>query len=121
MVAMAKGKGKVAEAAEKKAQSAKKARVVAEKKLVEIEAKLGGMELKLAETKSINLVQVDEITNLKVTFDASEEKRYNEGFADVENFVEPIVHQAWHHGFGEGWLAALQAIGVVEDSPLRNL
>ena len=34
--------------------------------------------------------------------------------------MEPVVHQAWNHGFGEGWLAALQAIGVAEDSLLRN-
>lgn len=35
--------------------------------------------------------------------------------------MEPIVHQAWHYRFGEGWLAAQQMIGVAEDSPLRNL
>ena len=34
--------------------------------------------------------------------------------------MEPVVHQAWNHGFGEGWLATLQAMGVAEDSPLRN-
>ena len=38
------------------------------------------------------------------------------GFADAENSVEPIVFQAQHHG----WLAVLQAMGVAEDSPLRN-
>ena len=39
---------------------------------------------------------------------------------DAKNSVKPIVHQAWLHGFGEGWLVALQAMGVAEDSPLRN-
>ena len=34
--------------------------------------------------------------------------------------MEPIVHQAQHQGFEEGWLAALQTMGVAEDSPLRN-
>ena len=34
--------------------------------------------------------------------------------------MEPIVLQAWHHGFGEGWVATLQTMGVAEDSPLRN-
>ena len=34
--------------------------------------------------------------------------------------MEPIVHQARTHGFGKGWLAALQTMGVIEDSPLRN-
>ena len=91
-----------------------------EKKLTEVEVKLGSVELKLAEAKSLSLTQADEIANLKVAFEAYEEKWYNEGFADAENSVEPIVHQARFHGFGEGWLAALQAMGVAEDSPLRN-
>ena len=34
--------------------------------------------------------------------------------------MEPIVHQSQRHGFGEGWIAALQAIGVPDDSPFRN-
>ena len=66
------------------------------------------------------MAQVDEIAELEAVLDASEEKGYNEGFADAENSVEPIVLQAWHHGFGEGWLATLQTMGVAEDSPLRN-
>ena len=28
--------------------------------------------------------------------------------------------EAWKLGFEEGWLATLQALGVPEDSPLRN-
>ena len=91
-----------------------------EKKLTEVEVKLGSVELKLAEAKSLSLTQADEIANLKVAFEACEEKWYNEGFSDAENSVEPIVHQARFHRFGEGWLAALQAMGVAEDSPLRN-
>ncbi|KAL0006281.1 hypothetical protein SO802_013842 [Lithocarpus litseifolius] len=94
-VATIKDKGKVAEATEKKAWSIEKARLVAEKKLTEI-------------------------ADLNAALDACKQKWYNEGFADVENSVEPIVHQARHHGFGVGWLAALQAIGVTDDSPLRN-
>ena len=34
--------------------------------------------------------------------------------------MEPIVHQARSHGFREGWLVALQVMGVPEDSLLRN-
>ena len=65
-----------------------------EKKLTEMEVKLGGMELKLAEVESLNLAQADEITDLKTTLETCEEKWYNEGFADAENFIKPIVHQA---------------------------
>jgi len=119
-VATAKEKGKVAKAAEKKAQSAKKAQLVAEKKLIEMEVKLGGTELKLAEAESLNLAKADEITDLKAALKACKEKWYNKGFVDAENSVEPIVHQVRHHGFWEGWLAALQAMRVVEDSPPRN-
>ena len=63
-----------------------------EKKLTEIEVKLGGTKLKLAEEKSLNLAQAEEIAHLKAALDACEEKWYNEGFADAENSMEPIVH-----------------------------
>ena len=53
--------------------------------------------------------------------EACEEKWYNEGFADVENFAEPVVNQARRLGFEADWFAALQALGVPEDSPLRDL
>lgn len=82
--------------------------------------KLGGTELKLAEGESLNLVQADEIANLKVVLEACENKWYNEGFVDTKNFVEPVIRQAQRLMFGEGWLVALQAAGVPEDSPLRN-
>lgn len=94
---------------------------MAEKNLAETEEKLGGIELKLAQVESLTLTQADKIADLKAVLEVAEERGYNQGFADAENSVEPIVHQAPTHGFGEGWLVALQAIGVAEDSPLRNL
>ena len=120
-VATAKKKGKAVKAAKKKAQSSEKARLVAERNLAEAEDKLGAVELKLVEVASLNLAQADKIVDLKVALEACETKWYNEGFADAENSVEPIVHQARSHGFEEGWLADFQAMGVPEDSPLRNL
>ena len=68
----------------------------------------------------MNLAHVDEVADMKVAFMACEDKWYNEGFTDAKNSVEPVVHQAWVQGFEEGWLAALQALGVPKDSPLRN-
>lgn len=82
--------------------------------------KLRGTELKLAEAESLNLAQVDEIADLKAALKAYEDKWNNVGFADTENSVEPIVYQARRRGFGEGWMATLQAMGVSDDSPLRN-
>ena len=103
----AKEKVKATEVVEKELKVAKKAQLVIKKKLVEVEEKLGGVMLKLAQVESLTLTQADEIVNLKVALDAAEEKGYNQGFVDAENSVEPVVHQAWNHGFGEGWLAAL--------------
>ena len=85
-----------------------------------MEGWLEGVELKLVEAASLNLAQADQIADLKSTLEACENKWYDEGFADAEKSAEPVVHQARLHGFGEGWLAALQVIGVPEDSPLRD-
>ena len=72
-----------------------------------MKAKLEDIELKMAEVESLSLAQADEIADLKVGLDASEQMEYNLGFVDAENSVEPVVHQAQSHGFGEGWLATL--------------
>lgn len=48
----------------------------------------------MAKEESLNLTQADEIVDLKVDLEACEEKWYNESFADTENSVETIVHQA---------------------------
>lgn len=93
-ISTVKDKGKAAEAVEKKVHAAKKDQSIMEKKLTETEVKLGSIELKLAEAESLNLAQADTIVDLKATLEACKEKWYNEGFADAENSVEPIVHQA---------------------------
>ena len=77
--------------------------------------------MKLAEAISLNTSQAKKLTDLKVALEACEQKWYNEGFADAEQSVEPIVAQARKLGFEAGWFAALQALGVPEDSPLRDL
>ena len=105
---------------EKKAAASKKARVLAEKKSTELEMNLGETELKLAGAESLNLAQVDELADLKAALEACENKWYDEGFVDVENSVELVVCQGRKLRFEEGWLAALQAMRILEDSPLRN-
>ena len=115
-----KEKGKAVEVAEKKAKVAKKAQLVVEKKLAEVEEKLGGIKLKLAQAESLTLAQANEIADLKTTLDTAKDKGYNQGYADAENSMELVVHQARTYGFGEGWLAALQVMGVAKYSPLRN-
>ena len=118
--ATAKEKVKAAATAKKKAAVFEKARVVAEKRSSELEVKLRETELKLVEVASMNTTLAEEVTDLKAALEAYENKWYNEGFTDAENSAEPIILEARKRGFGEGWLVALQVLGVPEDSPLRN-
>ena len=119
-MAIAKDKEKVVEDAEKRAREVEKAQALAEQGLAKMGEKLGEMELKLAETKSLSLAQATEIAKLKAALTAAEDKWYNVGFSNAKNSVEPIIYQSWRHGFGEGWVAALQAMRVPSDSLLRN-
>ena len=61
-----------------------------------------------------------ELAYLRAALEDCEEKWYNEGFTDTENSVEPVVNQARKMGFEARWFAALQDLGVPEDSPLRD-
>ena len=99
--AAAKEKGKAIEVVKKKAQASKKAR-------------------QLVEADSLNLAQANQIIDLKAALKACKNKWYNEDFADAEKSAKLVIHQARFHGFGEGWLVVLQAMGVPEDFPLRN-
>ena len=117
---MAKEKLKVAESVEKKAAAAEKNRALAEKRCVEILAQQNETEVKLAEAISLNTANAEELADLRAALATAEQKWYNEGFADAENSTEPVVARAWNLGFEAGWFAALQALGVPEDSHLRD-
>ena len=115
-----KEKAKAIVTAEKKAAASKKARVSAEKRSSKLEAKLGETKLKLAEAASLNTMWAEKLAYLKATLEGCESKWYDEGFADAENSVELVINEARKLAFKEGWLAALQVVGVPEDSPLRD-
>ena len=66
------------------------------------------------------MTQAKELADLRVALGACEEKWYNEGFANVENSGEPVVTEAHKIGFEAGWFAALQVLGVPEDSLLKD-
>ena len=119
-VKTAKEKLKAAESAEKKAAAAEKNRALAEKRYAELLTKQNEMEVKLAETISLNTSNADEIADLRAGLAAVEQKWYDVGFADAENSVEPVVARARNMGFEAGWFATLQAMGVPEDSQLRD-
>ena len=97
-----------------------KAKALAEKRSAKLVAKQNEADLKLVEALSLNIAQVEELVDLRVAFEACEEKWYNERFADAENSVEPVVNEARRLGFAVGWLATLQALRVPKDSPLRD-
>ena len=115
-----KDKAKAAATTKKKAAASEKARASEEKRSSELEVKLGATKQKIAEATSLNTAREEELASLKVALEAYENKWYNEGFTDAENSAEPIILEARKLGFGEGWLVALQVLGVPEDSPLRN-
>ena len=117
---MAKDKIKAAGAAEKRAAIAKKARALAEKRLAELTTKHNEIDLKLAKAASLNVALTEELANLWVALEACENKWYNEGFADAEKGVEPVIKEARQLSIQEGWMAALHASGVPEDSYLRD-
>ena len=117
---MSKEKAKAAAITKKKAAAYEKARVSTEKRFSDLEANLGETELKLAKAASLNTVRVEELADLEVALEGCESKLYDEGFFDAENLVEPVINEALKLAFKEGWLAALQVVGVPEDSPLRD-
>ena len=117
---MSKERAKIAVTAEKMATASEKAKVLVEKRLADLEAKVGETELKLAEAESLNSAWAEELADLKVALEGCERKWYNEGFADAENSVEPVIIEARKLAFKEGWFVALQAVGVLEDSPLKD-
>ena len=91
---MSKEKAKIAAIAEKKAVAFEKAKASAEKRLADLEAEMGETELKLDEAESLNNTQAEELADLRVALEGCENKWYNEGFADVENSVEPVINKA---------------------------
>ena len=89
---------------EKKAATSEKARVSVEKRFSNLEAKLRETKLKLAEAASLNTVRAEELVDLKVALKGCESKWYDEGFANTENSVEPVINEARKLAFKEaGW------------------
>ena len=117
---MAKEKTKSAEATEKRAPTTEKSWVSAEKRSAELVTKQNETYLKLAKAASLNVTLSKEVADLRAALEACESKWYDEGFADAKKGVEPVIMQARHLSFQEGWMAALQALGVPEDSPLKD-
>ena len=113
-----KEKLKAADSTEKKTAATEKNRALAKKRCTKLLAKQNETDVKLAQAISLNTAQAEELADLRAALEACEEKWYNEGFANAKNSTEPVVNQAQRLGFEAGWFAALQVLGVPEDSPL---
>lgn len=50
-----------------------------------------------------------------------EDKFYDMGFTDAEGSSEPVMFQFRRYGFGKGWMAAANALGVLKESLFRIL
>lgn len=85
-----------------------------------METKLGEMELRLAGVESIISTRDKEIVELKAALEESENNWYNMGFANAENSTESVMFQSRQYEFGEGWMAAVSTLGVLNESPFRN-
>ena len=114
-------KNTVVENAKKRVRVAERAQALVEQNLAEVTAKLKEVKLRLAGAQSLNSTKDKEIVELKAIVEVSEDKWYNTGFTDAENLAKPVMFQSQQYGFGKGWMAALLAEGVLEDSSFKNL
>ena len=114
-------KSTVVENAKNRARVAERAQALVEQNLAEVTAKLKEVKLRLSGAESLNSAKDKEIVELKATVEVSEDKWYNTGFTDAENLAKPVMFQSQQYGFGKGWMAALLAVGVLEDSSFKNL
>lgn len=77
-------------------------------------------KLKLMETASIISARDKEFTNFKGREKARKQTYYNKGVRDTENSAGLVIFQARKFGFMEGCMAAVNVVGLLDDSPFRN-
>ena len=56
----------------------------------------------MVDAESIIIARDKEIVELKAALEESENKYYNMGFNDAENFAELVMFENKKYGFGEG-------------------
>ena len=93
---------------------------LAEQKASELQGKLGDTELKLVETANILSARDKEFTDFKGEEKAWKQTYYNRGFRDTENSAGPVIFQAQKFGFMEGWMIAVNTLGLPDDSPFKS-
>ena len=93
---------------------------MAKKRLTGLTTKQNETDLKLAKAASLNVAINEELDDLQAALEACENKWYDEEFANAEEGVEPVIKEAQQLSFQGGWMAALHASEVPEDSHLRD-
>lgn len=88
--------------------------------MANLEGKLGDAEVRLTQVETVISTRDKEIVDLKIVMVQSEDKCYNMGFANTKSSSKLIMLDSWRHGFREGWMAAVNALGLLEDSIFRD-
>lgn len=103
---------------ERRAMSVERAQEMAQRKAEDLQGKLREAKIKIFEAISIVLTRDKELADLKEK--TSKQVSYNMGFKDAKNSVCAVIIQAQRFGFSEGWMAAVNAIGLPESSTFRD-
>lgn len=93
---------------------------MAEQRVSDLEGKLGESKIRLVQAESVISAQDREVANLKEAVAESEDKFYDMGFADAENSSKPIMRESRRYRFGEGWMAAVNALGLPEEFAFKD-
>lgn len=88
--------------------------------MANLEGKLGDAEVRLTQVETVISTRDKEIVDLKIVVVQSEDKCYNMGFAKTKSSSKLIMLDSWRHGFREGWMAVVNALGLLEDSIFRD-
>ena len=105
---------------DRRAISTERTRELVEQKVESLQGKLEEVKTKLAGAASTVLAHDKELADLKETMKMCEQVFYNMGFNDAKNSASVVIFQAQRLGFSEGWMAAVNAIGLLESSAFRD-
>lgn len=105
---------------EQRATTANRAWELAKQKAKDFQGKLEEAEVKLVEAANLVFARDKELADLKEITKTCEQVFYNMGFQGAQNSAGTIILQAWKFRFVEGWMAAVNVIGLPNTSPFRN-
>lgn len=97
-----------------------RAQELAKQKVEDLQGKLEEAEVNLAKVSSIVSARDKELADLKETMKNCGQVFYNMGFKDTKNLAKAVIFQARRLGFREGWMAAINAIGLPQNSFFRG-